>query len=95
MIEIIKDADENILAVCDYLVLNRKKELDVEGEVVVILHAEVSKTARGNGLLVRMIKEILIRHPKAEECFFTRETKYPGRKVKRYVRQQFERIVGG
>jgi hypothetical protein len=94
MIEVLRDDNENITAVCEWLLLNDRGIIDETGTVVLICEMEVNKEHRGNGSIKQFTDQIQKKSPTANRVVFLREIKYPGRKPSVYSREQILKRLG-
>jgi hypothetical protein len=84
MIEVIRDEQGDITAVCEWLLFNERAEFVDDGKVLFVAEVEVNKAHRGNGTIRRFIKLIYPKCPWIEKVFFFREYKYPGKRQRVY-----------
>lgn len=91
MIEVLRDKDGNITAVCEWLKFNRDGGLDDNGDTVCICEMEINRDHRGNGVVKHFIKTLCDKNPQATRAFWWRETKYPGRGHKFYSIEHIKR----
>ena len=94
MIEVIRDEDGNIKAVCEWLLLNEQGLISEQGVYLLICELEINPGSRGNGVLRKIIKNIYVKCPEFKTCAFVRETKYPGRSPRVYTRSRWAKLIG-
>lgn len=88
MIEIVKDTQGRILAVCEYLIFD-------DDETVFVGEFYINPDQRMARIVEYMMRTLYERYPQAKFLEFLREHKYPGRKARRYTREQVKRKIGG
>lgn len=93
MLEIIKDSN-SVLAICEWNTFNSYGTIDEYGEILIVSHIEVFQ-GNGKHYIMTIINNILNKSPQAKSCYFIRDYKYPNRQVRKYSREQFERLVHG
>ena len=84
MIEVLRDVDGNITAVCEWLVFGDNGVLDDLGKIVHIAELEINKEWRGKRVLNVFIDKINVKCPQAQKVFFWRKVKYPDKPFKVY-----------
>lgn len=88
MLEIIRDEQGNMQAVCEFNRVDKDGKLDKQGRYIYIANMEINPSARGNGMLKKFIKLVSDRIKDFDACYFKREKKYNGR-LRMYTRQQW------
>jgi len=94
MLEIIRDNNNDMVAVCELLLIDDDGRIDDKGNIVLIVTVEINHAYRGKDILKRFIKIILEKNPQAQKCYWIRDYKYKGRKPREYSREQFEKLIG-
>ena len=95
MIEILKDENENLLAVCEYYIVDNSGKLKDSGNYIWISDIFVNKSQRNNGILKKFIHIICNRVPWSQFGYFWRKEKYPNRSPHIYSRNQWLKMSGG
>ena len=95
MLELIKDDQGNIHAVCEYYVVDKDGHMKDDGEYIWISEVEVAPQYRNNGCLRKFVKIICEKYPNAKAGYFHRLKKYPNRRPRIYTRKQWESLTGG
>ena len=93
MLEIIKDKDENIQAVFHWLKVNEDGTLNKFGHYIYVGHLEISKSARNNGIIRKIIGQVLKKAPFMEFGYFKR-SKYQKR-MRIYPRHRWQKLLKG
>ena len=93
MLEIIKDEQGNIKAVCEWWKVNPDGSFNEQGDIVWVAEVEINPSARNNGILKSFIKIITDKEPNAKAGYFWRQRKYLHRKPKLYTRQQWLKLL--
>ena len=93
MLETIRDKDKNILAVCEYYVVDDEGHFNESGQYIWIEQLEFSSMVNGNGLgyVQEFIKRIIKNVPWCKAGYF-RRGKYNNR-VKLYSRRRWEKLL--
>ena len=93
MLEIIRDKDKNIIAACEYYVVDEKGNWDQKGEFIWVNQLDYSGSVNGHGfgLVKELVKRITKKVPWCKAGYFKRE-KYNGR-VRLYSRRMWERLI--
>ena len=96
MLEIIRDPQGEIKAVCEYYSVNQHGEWKAPplGDHCWINEVEVSKSERNNGCLKRFVEIITDKNPQFKFGYFWRRNKYPNRSARRYTRKQWRQLIG-
>lgn len=91
MLEIIRDSDENILAVCEWDILNETGRFDCNGKFLLISEIEINKNLRGKGFLRKIITRLVssLGGGNIERVGFVRGKKYPSREMRIYPARRF------
>ena len=89
MIEVIRNEENDIIAICGYLVLDGEI-LTPTGKEIFIEQLEVNRSYRNKGVLQQMGKRLMKKHPTAMICEWSRD----GR-VTKLTKEQGERIIKG
>ena len=84
MIDVMRDPEGRITAVCEWLLFNDKGEMDEKGQTIFIGELEISEGHRGNGIIRGFIRRLAGFNPQATRVFWFREKKYPGRGARIY-----------
>ncbi len=93
MLEVIKDENGNIQAVCEWWLVNADGSFNPNGDIVWISEVEINQIARNNGILKTFIKKITDMVPQAKAGYFWRLRKYPNRKPHLYTREQWLKLI--
>ena len=91
MLEIIRDNDKNIIACCEWYLVDINGKMDDKGNYVWINEVEINPSQRGNGLLKKFIKIITDKAPQSEYGYFQRR-KYKDR-VRMYSRKKWLKLT--
>ena len=91
--ETIRDKDKNILACCEYYVVDDKGRFDESGQYIWVEQLEFSSMVNGNGIehVQEFVRRIIKNVPWAIAGYFRRE-KYQGR-VRLYSRRRWEKLL--
>lgn len=95
MLEVIRNDNGDMIAVCEWLLLNNQGQLDDTADTMFIGEMEINKQYRGQGILKQVIRNLLIKCPQASKCLFFRKGKYPDRNYSLYTRDKWIKLVGG
>lgn len=93
MLEIIRDDKKNIIACCEWYLVDGKGNLDDKGSHVWVNEIEINPDQRGNGLLKRFVKIITDKAPQSEYGYFQRR-KYKDR-IRMYSKKKWLNLTGG
>jgi len=93
MLEIIRDENKNIKAVCEYYIVDKNGILDDKGNYIWIQEVEINPDQKNKGLLKEFAKRIMEFIPQAQFGYFHRKRKYPDRGVRVYTKRQWLRLV--
>ncbi len=93
MIATIRDTENRITAVCEYLRFQDGK-LDDKGTDVFIGEMEVNPEHRNNGIFKKMIKAVYDKNQDFHRVVWFRQYKYPGSKPRVYTREQIIKHLG-
>ena len=91
MLEVLRNDNEDIIAVCEWNLVDALGHFDQRGEFVWINEVEVSKSYRNGGILKEFIKILCARVPWAKYGYFTRG-KY-NKRQRLYSRKQWLDMV--
>ena len=91
MIEILRDDKENIIAVCEWWLVDKYGNFDKTGEYVWIQELEVNPEYRHKGLYKFFIKIITDKVPWSKYGYFSRR-KYNSR-VRMYSRSKWLKLI--
>ena len=91
MLTCLYDNSGNIIVACEWRKVNEHCQFDANGKYIWVHTVEISKQYQNNGILYKLIKQILNEMPEAKYCWFRRE-KYQGR-MRGYPRKLWERLV--
>lgn len=95
MLEIIKDTQGNIQAVCEWYLVDENGNFDQKGEFVWINEVEISPQYRNNGILKYFTKTIIEKASTAKFGYFWRQKKYPDRKPRIYHKVRWLKLLKG
>jgi hypothetical protein len=95
MIEVLRDRDKRLTAVCEYLILTEDGHLHNDGTKIFIGELEINPEHRGKGLVKYFIKTLMDKYPKIDKCFFVRKRKYPDRDCRMWTRKKLEILLRG
>lgn len=90
MLELIKDDQGNIHAVCEYYVVDKDGHMKDDGEFIWVNEVEVAPQYRNNGNLRSFVSKIVAMYPQAKYGYFSRR-KYNDR-VRMYSKEQWLNI---
>lgn len=90
MIEILRDEQGNLKAVCEYYVVDKDGHMKDDGEYVWVNEMEVAPQYRNNGCLRKFVSKIVTMYPQAKYGYFSRE-KY-NKRVRMYSKRQWLNI---
>lgn len=91
MLEIIKDNNNNIKAVCEWSLVDCNGHFDTKGEYIWINNIFINPEERGNGMIKRFTKKITDKVPWFRYGYFKR-SKYNERH-RIYDRNQWLRLI--
>lgn len=94
MLEVIRDEQGRMTAVCEWLTFNQEGKLDEHGLTVFIGELEINPEHRGKGVIRQLAREIRKKAPQASRVFWFRMSKYPKRGHRVYTVEQILRRVG-
>ena len=91
MIEVLRDSNENICAVCEWNIIGDDGRICDDGRYLLIGDVEINKDLRGKGLLKKMIFRLrdMLGGRNIERVVFVRGYKYPYRKPSVYSAKRF------
>ena len=95
MLEILRDEQKNIKAVCEWSLVDEAGHFSQKGEFVWISEVEIAPQYRNNGILKEFVKIVIQRCPEAKFGYFWRQKKYPGRRPKIYHKARWLKLIGG
>jgi hypothetical protein len=93
MIEVIRDKNGNITAVCEWLLFNETGMIDDKGKALFVGEFEINKEHRGNGVFKKVLRKLYTRNPQATHAMWFRNKKYPGRGLVVKTRDQIRRVI--
>ncbi len=101
MIEILKDENDNIKAVCEYYIVDIEGHFDKDGEFVWVNEVYINPQYRNSGILQKFFGILINKCPQAKFGYFWRQNKYPDEKfpnrksIRIYTKQQLLKLIGG
>lgn len=95
MLEVIRDENNDLTAVCEYLIFDNQGKLTEEGNVLFVGELEINPKHRGKGLIRYFIKRLMLKYPQLERCLFFRKNKYPKRDCRTWTRDKLELLLKG
>jgi GNAT superfamily N-acetyltransferase len=87
MIAVLRDDQDRITAVCEWITFDNKD--------IFIGEFEINPDHRGNGVFKQLIRLVYEQNKDFERVVWFRETKYPGGSPRIYTREQIFRHIGG
>ena len=93
MLEVLKDEKGDILAVCEWWLVNADGTFNIDADIVWIAEVEINPAHRSRGVLKYFIKAVTDKCPNAKAGYFWRLNKYPSRKPHLYTRKQWLKLI--
>jgi GNAT superfamily N-acetyltransferase len=94
MIAVLRDENNRITAVCEWLTFDGG-QLSDDGKDVFIGEFEVNPEHKGNGVFKKLIRRVYEKNNDFQRVFWFREYKYPGSGPRVYTREQILKHIGG
>lgn len=93
MLEVIHDDNKNIIAVCEWWLVDKEGNFDKNGEFIWVAEVEINPLERNKGILKEFIKRLAKKVPQAKFGYFWRLKKYPYRQVRMYSRNKWLSLI--
>ena len=93
MIEVLRNDQGEIVAVCEYIIINDQVEEEQFGNRCFIKYLEINQSLRRRDCIARLVKQMMLKHPKTMTCEWYRMAKYPQRRLSKVTRTQGEKLT--